>query len=165
MLADNKNIARNLRDDFPNPYTKADAERYIAEALGSEREISRAVEFGGELAGCVSLILDDELILKSAEIGCWIGEKYWRRGIATAAAAAMCGFGFENLGLDRIYAGVFENNLAAAKVLVKIGFKFEGRLEGAVCKGGELLDAFLYGIDSHEKLSTNNNCGNAERQR
>lgn len=138
-LARNEKIAVNLRENIPA------AESYIAENLTDGKNISRAVEWNGELAGCISLTLDDFILTRNAEIGCWLGENFWNRGIATAAVAQICDVGFKNFALDRIYAGVFENNLAAVKVLERSGFRFEERLENAVCKNGRLLDALLYG--------------------
>ena len=138
-LARNEKIAVNLRENIPA------AEKYIAENLTDGKNISRAVEWNGELAGCISLTLDDFILTRNAEIGCWLGENFWNRGIATAAVAQICDVGFKNFALDRIYAGVFENNLAAVKVLERNGFRFEERLENAVCKNGRLLDALLYG--------------------
>ena len=138
-LARNEKIAVNLRENIPA------AESYIAENLTDGKNISRAVEWNGELAGCISLTLDDFILTRNAEIGCWLGENFWNRGIATAAVAQICDVGFKNFALDRIYAGVFENNLAAVKVLERNGFRFEERLENAVCKNGRLLDALLYG--------------------
>lgn len=157
-LARNEKIAENLREKFPA------AEKYIAENLVDGKNISRAVEWNGELAGCISLTLDDFILARNAEIGCWLGEIFWNRGIATAAVAQICDAGFKNFALDRIYAGVFENNLAAVKVLERSGFKFEARLENAVCKNGRLLDALLYGRVNDEKNSTDNHSGDAERQ-
>lgn len=166
-LANNPNIAANLRETFPNPYALADAEDYIAEALADERNISRAIEWNGELAGCISLVLEDFVSGRDAEIGCWLGEKFWGRGIAIEAVRIICRAGFEEFGVDRIYAGVFEHNRAAAKVLERCGFELRERLREAICKDGRLFDARLYDLRAEDwrlhENSTDNNSGDAER--
>ena len=79
-----------------------------------------------------------------AEIGYWIGEPYWGRGIATAAARGLTAFGFERLALRRIEAPIYAPNKASMRVLEKCGYVCEGIMRDAVIKNGQLLDAHLY---------------------
>ena len=145
-LADNKKIADNLRDRFPNPYTHEDAEFYIQLCRRDRWELSRAVELDGKIVGCISLSRENDVSAKTSELGYWIGENFWGRGIATAAVKKICTFGFEELGLVRIFAIVFEKNFASMRVLEKCGFEREGRLRKAIFKNGAIQDAFLYSL-------------------
>jgi [ribosomal protein S5]-alanine N-acetyltransferase len=81
---------------------------------------------------------------RTAELGYWLGEEFWRRGIMTEAVAAFTDFCFENFQLRRIHAEPFANNPASARVLEKAGFTFEGRLKNNVLKDEKLLDSLLY---------------------
>jgi RimJ/RimL family protein N-acetyltransferase len=94
---------------------------------------------------------------KSAEIGYWLGEPFWGRGIITKALAAMTKYAFSNFDLIRLYAYVFETNPASMRVLEKAGYKLEGRLRKSVIKDGQILDQMVYAmlkdeLTSHEKF-------------
>jgi len=80
----------------------------------------------------------------TAELGYWLGEEFWARGVMTEAVGAFTDFCFDRFLLRRIYAEPFANNRASARVLEKAGFSFEGRLKNNVLKNGELLDSLLY---------------------
>ncbi len=95
----------------------------------------------GEVVGGIGL---NRIWQHCAEIGYWLGEKYWGQGITTQAVKLVTKYGFEKLGLRRIYAFVFIWNKASAKVLEKSGFKYEGRLKKHAKKGNRFLDDFLY---------------------
>ena len=96
----------------------------------------------GEVVGCVSL----EQIIKNhqAELGYWLAEKYWRQGIMTKAVGQMGNYGFNKLGLKRIYAYVFPANQASAKVLLNNGFNKEGLLRKNAIKNGQPVDDYLF---------------------
>ena len=143
-LADNKKIADNLCDRFPNPYTHEDAEYYIKLCRFDKWELSRAIELDGKIVGSVSLSREGDVSVKTSELGYWVGENFWGQGIATAAVKKICTFGFEELGLVRIFAIVSEKNFASMRVLEKCGFEREGRLRKAIFKNGAIQDAFLY---------------------
>jgi RimJ/RimL family protein N-acetyltransferase len=98
------------------------------------------------LIGVIGLHVQPDVYRKSAELGYWLGEPYWGKGIATMAVKAMVEYGFIQLGLVRIYANVFEGNPASNRVLEKAGFRLEARLQKAVYKEGRILDQFLYAI-------------------
>ena len=95
-------------------------------------------------AGGIGIRLGQDVHRHTASLGYWLGEEFWGRGIMTEAVAAFTDFCFENFPLRRIYAEVFANNPASARVLEKTGFIFEGRLKNNVVKDGELLDSLLY---------------------
>jgi RimJ/RimL family protein N-acetyltransferase len=81
---------------------------------------------------------------RSAEIGYWLGEEFWGRGITTEALNAVSNFAFSSFDLCRLYAHVFEWNMASARVLEKAGYTLEGRMKKSVTKDGKSIDQLLY---------------------
>jgi RimJ/RimL family protein N-acetyltransferase len=145
-MANNKNISRNLRDGFPHPYTHEDAVTFIRHCLDMSRDTFFAIEYRGSHAGNISLSPCQDVYRKSAEIGYFIGEPFWNKGIATAAVKIIVQFGFTNLGLMRIHTGVYEYNPASQRVLEKCGFVKEGVFRKAIFKDGGLWDEVRYAI-------------------
>jgi len=96
------------------------------------------------LVGTIGLRLGDDVYRHSAEIGYWLGEEAWGRGIGTEAVRIVTRWGFENFGLLRIHAYVFEANGASQRVLEKVGYQLEGRMRNAVVKGGRVMDQLIY---------------------
>jgi len=143
-VADNPNVARYLRDGFPSPYTHEDAVRWIALNEAADPKTNFAVVVGGRIAGAVGLVLFERECRGVAEIGYWVGEAYWGRGIATAACAALTAYGFERLGLRRLETKVYAPNAASMRVLEKCGYLREGVMRDAVVKNGVVLDAHAY---------------------
>lgn len=142
--ADNRKIWRNLRDSFPHPYTEAEAAHWVGAASSQERETNFAIEVDGEAAGGIGFVLQTDVSRRSAEIGYWLGEAYWGRGVCTAALISMTEHAFSNFDLVRLYAGVFDWNPASRRVLEKAGYEFEGTQKKAVFKDGEIIDQHLY---------------------
>lgn len=119
--ANNRDVWLNLRDQFPHPYTPADAQAWVQLASKQARWTSLAIEVDSEAAGGVGLTLRDDVERVSAEIGYWLGPRFWNRGIATAVVRAVTEYGFDEFSLTRIYALPFATNAASQRVL-------EGRL-------------------------------------
>ena len=142
--ANNRRVWLNLRDLFPHPYTRADAEVWIASQRGEDPVCNFAIEVEREAAGGIGLHLQTDVEWRSAEIGYWLGEAHWGKGIMTAAVRAVTAYGFAQLDLVRIYATVFEWNPASQRVLEKAGYSLEGRLRKAITKDGQTIDSFLY---------------------
>ena len=142
--ANNRRVWRNLRDDFPHPYTLADAERWVRHAARLAPETQFAIEVDGAAAGGVGLLLQEDIARRSAEIGYWLGEAFWGRGIMTAVVRAVTDYAFASLDLCRVYALVFEWNPASCRVLEKAGYRLEGRLRKSATKDGHTLDQLLY---------------------
>jgi ribosomal-protein-alanine N-acetyltransferase len=142
--ANNPNVSRNMRDRFPHPYTRADADWWIAHAGAQSPQTDFAIVVDGEAAGGIGFILQEDVSRRSAEIGYWLGEAYWGRGIATYAVRAVSEHIFATFDICRVYATVFESNPASARVLEKAGFVLEGRLRKAVTKSGDTIDALMY---------------------
>jgi [ribosomal protein S5]-alanine N-acetyltransferase len=133
-LANNENISRNLRDGFPHPYTLQHAEEFIERCMALDPPTIFAIEYKGEYVGNIGLLKGNDVYRKSAEVGYFIGEEYWNKGIASAALQLACDYAFRNLDVVRVHAGVYEHNLASQKVLEKCGFVKEGIFAKAVFK-------------------------------
>lgn len=142
--ANNRKIWLNLRDHFPHPYTRTDAQAWLDRVVGAEPESQFAIEIDGGAAGGIGLALQEDVARISAELGYWLGEEYWGRGVMSPAVRAVTEYGLEALGLYRIYALVFEWNPASVRVLEKAGFSLEGRMRQAAIKDGRILDQLIY---------------------
>lgn len=142
--ANNRAVWRHLLDPFPHPYTRADADAWIASCQQAPADTRFAIEVEGEAAGAIEVELKEGAFRKTATMGYWLGEVHWGRGIATAAVRAVTDWAFDAHALVRIQAGVFEGNPASARVLEKAGYQLEGRLRKSVMKEGRLLDRLLY---------------------
>jgi RimJ/RimL family protein N-acetyltransferase len=142
--ANNRKIWLHLRDRFPHPYTLADAEQFIAGALSRRPETFFAIEVDGEAAGSIGFGLQEDVERVSAEIGYWLAEPYWGRGITTEALVAVTRHAIENHGLTRVWAVPFEGNAASFRVLEKAGYVCEARMRRSAIKDGKILDQLLY---------------------
>lgn len=142
--ANNRNVWRNLRDAFPHPYTLSDARDFIRFASFGHPPTHFAIEVEGTAAGSIGLVLKSDIYRKTAEIGYWLGEPFWGRGITTEAVTALTNYAFTQFDLVRIYAGVFEWNTASQRVLEKAGYSLEARLHKNACKDGQIIDELIY---------------------
>ena len=142
--ANNRNVSRNLRDAFPFPYTLADAEQWLERTLRQSPETNFAMASPTEVIGGIGLTFGEDVYRRSAEIGYWLGEPFWGRGIATAALRAVTDYAFAQHDLVRVHAAVYEWNPASARVLEKAGYVLEGRLRKSVTKDGQTIDGLLY---------------------
>jgi [ribosomal protein S5]-alanine N-acetyltransferase len=145
-LADNVNVSMNLRDGFPSPYTLQDAENFINLIIEKDFPQILAIDFRGEYAGNISFTPGTNVYRRSAEIGYFIGEPFWNKGIATTAVKLLTRWVFENTTIIRLYAGVFSFNLSSQRVLEKCGYNKEAILEKAVFKKGKFYDEIRYAI-------------------
>jgi len=143
--ANNVNVARHLRDRFPSPYTRRDAKAFLAHAARREGSgANLAVEVDGEAAGAVGFIVGADVERYSAEIGYWLGEAHWGRGIMTEALTLVTEDAFMRLNLLRLFAVPFADNTASARVLEKAGYVREGVLRSGCVKFGVARDQLLY---------------------
>ena len=143
-LANNEKISRNLTDGFPHPYMLADAESFLERFSEQEPLTFFAIEYKGEYAGNISLMPGQDIHRKSAEIGYFLGEPFWNKGIATVAVGLITEYGFRELGFSRIHTGIFEYNQASMRVLEKCGFVKEGIFRKSVFKMNRLWDEVRY---------------------
>jgi RimJ/RimL family protein N-acetyltransferase len=144
--ADNRNVWLNMRDRFPHPYTAADARAWIKRSSAERPFTTLAIEVDGAAVGGVGIQPGTDVFRRSAEIGYWLGEPFWGRGIATEALRAMTAYAFERFDICRLEAGVFDWNPASARVLEKNGYVLEGRARLGVIKDGRMGDRLLYAL-------------------
>jgi len=142
--ANNPKIAANLRDQFPHPYTRRDAIDFLDYVRSQEPECAFAIEYGGEVVGGVGFLLGRDIARMSAEMGYWLSEEFWGRGIATRVVTAMSDWAFDQYNLTRVFATAFAHNAASIRVLEKAGFAREGVLRRSAIKNGVILDQVLF---------------------
>jgi len=142
--ADNPRIASGLRDGFPSPYTEEDARRFITTATTTPGALLLAIDVAGEAIGGIGVHPLADVYRKTAEIGYWVAQPYWGRGIATDAVRALVPVAFRTSDIVRLQAGVFSGNPASMRVLEKCGFFREAVHRNAVFKNGTLMDEVLY---------------------
>ena len=146
--ANNERIARNLRDAFPHPYTLADAEAFIdgCAAADENAALCCAIELDGQAAGSIGLFRGSDIYRKNAEIGYWLAEEYWGRGVMTDAVRRVCAEGFQRWDIARIYAEPFADNAASRRVLEKACFTCEGTMRRGAYKNGAYRDWCMYAL-------------------
>ncbi|MGI4835935.1 MAG: GNAT family N-acetyltransferase [Janthinobacterium lividum] len=147
-LAGNYEVAKNSLN-IPHPYTDEDAQAWLRltrqhHEQGTAHQFALELRATGEFIGGIGLGL--ELRHNRAEVGYWLGEPYWGRGLATEALGAVLRFGFEQVGLNKIYATHRAENLASGRVMAKNGMTLEGRLPQHAQRDGQYLDLWQYGL-------------------
>jgi RimJ/RimL family protein N-acetyltransferase len=150
--ANNRKVSLNLRDRFPYPYTDRDARNWLDAVIGLEPETNFAIDVAGEAVGGIGYTMQYDVARRSAEIGYWLGEDFWGRGIATESLIAVTNHAFANHDLCRVFAHVFDWNQASARVLEKAGYAFEGRMRKSVTKEGQTIDQLMYAMIREENL-------------
>jgi len=142
--ANNRHVWRNMTHTFPHPYTEDDADLWLEIAASPGASIQLAIEMEGQAVGGIGAIAGEGIYASTAQFGYWLGEAWWGRGIATAAASALASrIGSERL-FARLEAQVFEWNPASMRVLEKAGFTREAVLRCAATKDGQLISTVLY---------------------
>ncbi len=144
--ANNWEIAKNLMDRFPHPYSFEHAEKFIQMASNSAPVHIKCIDIAGSAVGCIGIHPMEDIFCRNAELGYWLGQKYWGQGIISNAVAMMVEYGFANFDIDRIFARPFNHNIASQKVLEKNGFKLEAKLSKTIFKKGIYHDEFIYSI-------------------
>lgn len=144
--ANNRKVWINLRDSFPHPYTEKYAIEWINHVKALNPQTQFAIASDEEAVGGIGFLLQNDVYRRSAEIGYWLGETHWEKGIATKAVRALTEYVFAHYDIVRIYASVFEWNRASARVLEKAGYTYEGRLRKCVTKDGKTIDQLMYAI-------------------
>jgi RimJ/RimL family protein N-acetyltransferase len=142
--ANNINVARQLRDRFPHPYTRGAAQAFLRFAGTSDRPTNLAIEVDGEAAGGVGYVPGADVERYSAEVGYWLGESLWGRGIVTDAVVLLTAHVFETENLLRCFALPFADNTGSIRVLEKAGYALEGILRSSSVKFGLPRDQAIY---------------------
>jgi ribosomal-protein-alanine N-acetyltransferase len=155
--ANNREIAKNLTDKFPFPYSAADGQALIQFATAAAPTEIFAIEIQGETAGSIGIHPQMDVHRKNAELGYWLAVPFWGRGIATRAVREMVIYVFETFDINRIYARPFGSNLASHRVLEKAGFFLEARLEKTIYKKDRIEDELIYAIRRKRDLTKGQN--------
>jgi len=134
--ANNRLIWQNLRDRFPFPYTEMDAIQFIQIVMRGNPITEFAIDINGNAVGAAGIVLKDDIYLGNGEIGYWLGGEYWGKGLGTKVVQELTRKAFEEFHLYRVYAEVFENNIASIRVLEKNGFTREASLKNSIIKDG-----------------------------
>ena len=152
-LLNNKKILNNLRDGLPYPYTKSDAEEYIASMREADKTktFAFAITVEDKVVGSIGVFRCENIHFRTAEIGYYIGEPYWGNGLVTSAVKQVCNYVFQNTDIIRIFAEPFSHNTASCRVLEKAGFAFEGLLRSNAVKNGRVIDMKMYSLIKGEQ--------------
>ena len=142
--ANNINIWNNVRDYFPHPYSEKDAKVFINMTLQSKQPSDFAIVINDEAAGGIGFIQGKDVERLNAEIGYWLGEKYWGKGIMTNVLKDVADYIFTNTEIIRLFTCVFEYNIGSMKVLEKSGFRKVGVFKNAAIKNGKIIDMHYY---------------------
>jgi ribosomal-protein-alanine N-acetyltransferase len=142
--ANNANVARHLRDRFPHPYTKDDAHAFLKAVSPVEPVRDLAIEVGDCAVGGFGFVPGADVERYSAEVGYWLGEECWGRGIGSEALQLFTDYAFGELGLLRLFALPLADNAASIRVLEKAGYALEGTLRSSCVKYGQPRDQRLY---------------------
>jgi RimJ/RimL family protein N-acetyltransferase len=143
-FANNPRISAAMGDNFPFPYALEDGMKWLGCVIDKEPVCEFAIATEEHMIGCVGVQPMKDVYSVSAEIGYWVAEPFWGRGIATRAIVAASIYAMETLDHSRIQARVFSSNPASARVLEKAGFEYEATLKKSVRKHGKILDQWVY---------------------
>jgi len=152
--ANNEKVAANLRNAFPHPYTLEDAKWYVNSCIEHEGkgQLTRAIEVDGKVVGSIGIFVKDDVYEKSAEIGYWLSEDYWKQGITSRATKEICKEAFDKFDIIRIYAEPFSHNEGSKGVLLKAGFTYEGTMRSGVYKNGKVYSYGMYSLLREESM-------------
>lgn len=142
----NIKIAKNLRDTFPHPYTIEHARAWVQHVKEHETKTRFAIDFGGEAIGEIGFVVQLDVHRFGAEIGFWVSEDHWGKGIMTAALSYVCQYAFDEMGLVRIFADVQARNDGSRRVLEKCGFELEGVMKKHVYKDEQFIDQLVFAL-------------------
>lgn len=144
----NKKIQDNLRDGLPYPYTEQDGTDYISAMLSADENetFAFAVTVDGRVIGSIGVFRQSNIHRRTAELGYYIAEEYWGKGIMTEAVKQICEYIFRTSDIIRIYAEPFACNIASCRVLEKAGFQYEGTLRSNAVKNGKVIDMKMYSM-------------------
>lgn len=144
----NTKIQDNLRDGLPYPYTEQDGVDYISAMLSANENdtFAFAITVEGKVIGSIGVFRQGNIHRQTAEVGYYIAEEYWGKGIMTEAIKQTCKHVFDNSDIIRIYAEPFAYNAASCRVLEKAGFKYEGTLRKNAVKNGKIIDMKMYSL-------------------
>ena len=144
----NKKVQDNLRDGIPYPYTEQDGVDFISAMLSADENdtFAFAITVDEKVIGSIGVYRQENIHRQTAELGYYIAEEYWGKGIMTEAIKQICQYVFQKSDILRIYAEPFASNEASCRVLEKAGFQYEGTLRNNAVKNGKVIDMKMYSI-------------------
>ncbi len=144
LIANNRMVWNNLRDAIPNPYTVMDAIQWIAHSSNQKPTLNFAITYQGQLAGSIGCTIQQDIYRKNIEIGYFIGESFWGKGIATKAIALIIQYIDTAFDIHRIEARVMAHNRASMRALEKNGFVQESIRVKSAYKNNRFIDEHLW---------------------
>ena len=144
----NRKIQDNLRDGLPYPYTEQDGADYISAMLSANEDetFAFAIIADNKVVGSIGVFRLENIHRQTAELGYYVAEEYWGKGIMTEAVKQICEHVFDKSDIIRIYAEPFAYNIASCRVLEKAGFQYEGTLRSNAVKNGKVIDMKMYSL-------------------
>ena len=148
----NRKVQDNLRDGLPYPYTEQDGKEFISAMLSADESetFAFAITVDNMVIGSISIFRQGNIHRQTAELGYYIAEEYWGKGIMTEAVKQICEYVFANSDIIRIYAEPFAYNIASCRALEKAGFQYEGTLRSNAVKNGKVIDMKMYSLLKEE---------------
>ena len=144
----NRKVQDNLRDGLPYPYTEQDGKEFISAMLSADENetFAFAITVDNMVIGSIGIFRQGNIHRQTAELGYYIAEEYWGKGIMTEAVKQICEYVFVKSDIIRIYAGPFAYNIASCRVLEKAGFQYEGTLRNNAVKNNKVIDMKMYSL-------------------
>ena len=144
----NKKVQDNLRDGLPYPYTEQDGKEFISAMLSADENetFAFAITVNNMVIGSIGIFRQGNIHRQTAELGYYIAEEYWGKGIMTEAVKQICEYVFGDSDIIRIYAEPFAYNIASCRALEKVGFQYEGTLRSNAVKNGRVIDMEIYSL-------------------
>ena len=148
----NRKVQDNLRDGLPYPYTEQDGKEFISAMLSADENetFAFAITVNNMVIGSIGIFRQGNIHRQTAELGYYIAEEYWGKGIMTEAVKQICEYVFANSDIIRIYAEPFAYNIASCRALEKAGFQYEGTLRSNAVKNGKVIDMKMYSLLKEE---------------
>lgn len=140
---DNPNIAQYLRDSFPQPYTLDQARNYVRLVKEHENKTRCVIDYGGEAIGDIGFVVHHGVHRYTAEMGFWLSEEHWGKGIMSKALQVMTDKAFKEHDLQRIFADVQDGNLGSRTILEKCGYELEATFKSNIFKDGKFVDQWV----------------------
>ncbi len=130
----------------PRPYTRRDAEEFVAQAVLAvwEREPQFAVVMNARVVGGIALRVDSSNQL--GELGYSIARKHWGNGLTPEVARAVIDWGFRAFDLAKVYARADVRNRRSWRVMEKLGMQREALLRAHRLERGERTDEVWYAL-------------------
>ncbi|TGX97070.1 N-acetyltransferase [Hominisplanchenecus murintestinalis] len=152
----NRKVQDNLRDGLPYPYTEQDGKEFISAMLSADENetFAFAITVNNMVIGSIGIFRQGNIHRQTAELGYYIAEEYWGKGIMTEAVKQICEYVFANSDIIRIYAEPFAYNIASCRALEKAGFQYEGTLRSNAVKNGKVIDMKMYSLLKEEIKSS-----------